>query len=204
MGKKRIKTIDLAAEEKKEKPEKGGQAIVKSGKQHGRIADMGTVMLEEMEKRRKAEAEKHLEGGVAPAAHLRGKIKKEKARKKPSKLRVRSRRYQALRKLIKPDKLYPLPEAIELLKKVSNAKFKETVELHLVVLETGKLTKDIKTEKKAPLVHLKIGKTSWPNKKLEEAIQGLLKAIDINKIKKAVLTSSMGPGIKIDISPHVS
>ena len=54
MGKKRIATIDLSQEEKKpktSKTDKKGHQAVKSGKQHGRIADMGAVMLEEMEKR---------------------------------------------------------------------------------------------------------------------------------------------------------
>ncbi len=187
MGKKRIKTIDLSAEEPK-KVKKKGPAIVKSGKQHGRIADMGAMMLEEMEKRKEGEKEV--------------KVKK-KAPKEPKKKKVvrppkaRSKRYQALRKLIKPGQAYPLAEAIEFLKKAANTKFEETIELHLVTTETGRLTKEIKTEKKAPLAHIKIGKTSWTKKKLKEKIQSLIKAIGATKIKKAVLTSTMSPSIKI-------
>lgn len=200
MGKKRIKTIDLAAEESK-KPKEKKQSLVKSGKQQGRITDMGTLMLEEMEKRKK-EAKKSEEklsrGGQKDSPKLADKKKKSKKKvSRPKK--VRSKRYQSLRKLVKPGRAYPLAEAIESLKKTAKAQFEETVELHLTTTEIGKLTKELKTEKKFPLVHLKIGKTSWPKKKLADKIQALLKTIGINRIRKAVLTSTMGPGIKIDL-----
>lgn len=196
MGKKRIKTIDLSKEESK-KPKAKGRIIVKSGKQHGRIADMGAMMLREMEKRK--EVEKPVTAKKPPSAKApRGKPKKEKPKK------VRSQRYKAIKKLIKGDKSYPLSKAIELLKKCANAKFDESVELHLTTYETGVFTKGIKTEKKLPLAHVKIGKTSWPKKKLEENIQSLIKAIGVNKINKAVLTSTMGPGIKINLDEWVS
>ena len=207
MGKKRIAAIDLSKEEKKK--------IVKSAKQQGRITDMGQIMLEEMESRLKVEDARH-EVSAKRKKEVAGKEKTEATEKKssapskklsalsvtkkPSKSRVRSQRYQALRKLIKPDKIYPLLEAIELLKKSSNTKFNETVELHLIAFETGKLSKDIKTEKKFPLAHIKIGKVKETKKKLEEKIQAIFKSIGPNKIKKAVLTSTMGPGIKIDTS----
>jgi len=201
MGKKRIKTIDLSKEESK-KPKAKGRIIVKSGKQHGRIADIGAMMLREMEKRK--EVEKKDTSKVKSADTL--EVKEAKARKKkiarPPK--ARSQRYKAIKKLIKGDKSYPLSKAIELLKKCANAKFDESVELHLTTYETGVFTKGIKTEKKLPLAHVKIGKTSWPKKKLEENIQSLIKAIGVNKIKKAVLTSTMGPGIKINLDESVS
>jgi ribosomal protein L1 len=192
VGKKRIKTIDLAAEEAK-KPKEKKRSLVKSGKQHGRITDMGTVMLEEMEKRKK-EAKKEKKTATKK---VEKKIVQKKKVSRPK--RRRSQRYQALRKLVKSGQTYPLPRAIELLKKTAQAQFEETVELHLIMIETGKLTKTLKTEKKFPLAHLKIGKTNWTKKKLTDEIKALLKKIDIHKVKKAVLTSTMGPGIKIDL-----
>lgn len=191
MGKKRIIAIDLSKEEKPKKPDSPGETsrrIVKSGKQHGRIADMGAIMLEEMKKRQEAKKEGPLRDG--PPAGRAGRMDssevadKKKKPSPPKKIvrpkKVRSQRYRALKKLIKADKVYPLSEAVELLKKMANAKFEETVELHLV-----------------PSAHIKIGKVSWPRKKLEEKIQSLIETIGLDKIKKAVLTSTMSPGIKI-------
>ena len=227
MGKKRIAAIDLSKEEKKPKHSgrpktgllQGGaptgddssevadkkKKTVKPAKQQGRLIDMGQVMLEEMEKRKETEADKTakslLRGLRKQSSEVTGKKKPKVAGKKKARpKRVRSQRYQTLRKLIKLDKIYPLLEAIELLKKSSNAKFNETVELHLVAFETGKLSKDIKTEKKFPLAHIKIGKVKETKKKLEEKIQAIFKIIGPNKIKKAVLTSTMSPGIKIELS----
>jgi len=54
-----------------------------------------------------------------------------------------------------------------------------------------------KTEKKAPLLHLTIGKISFGEKKLLENLQALLKSINPRLIKKAVLSSTMGPGVKL-------
>jgi len=54
-----------------------------------------------------------------------------------------------------------------------------------------------KTEKKAPLIHLTIGKISFGEKKLLENLKALLKSINPRLIKKAVLSSTMGPGVKL-------
>jgi len=56
-----------------------------------------------------------------------------------------------------------------------------------------------KTEQKAPLIHLTIGKVSQPEKELEENFKALIDAIGQKNIKKAVLAPTMGPGIKIKI-----
>ncbi len=57
-----------------------------------------------------------------------------------------------------------------------------------------------RTENKAPLIHLSIGKINDPEKNLEENFRALIKAIGKKNIKKAVLAPTMGPGIKIDLS----
>lgn len=58
----------------------------------------------------------------------------------------------------------------------------------------------IKTEKKAPVVHLILGKISQNEKELLENLQALVKTIQPENIKKIVLNATMGPGIKLDLS----
>lgn len=71
--------------------------------------------------------------------------------------------------------------------------------------EPEKLAKELegktqfKTENKAPLIHLTIGKIDFPQKKLEENFSALIKAVGKKNIKKAVLAPTMGPGIKVDL-----
>lgn len=57
-----------------------------------------------------------------------------------------------------------------------------------------------KTEAKNPIMHLIVGKTSFGEKKLAENIGAMLKAIDIAKMKKVTLKSTMSPAIKIDFT----
>jgi large subunit ribosomal protein L1 len=55
----------------------------------------------------------------------------------------------------------------------------------------------IKTEKKAPVVHIVVGKVSQPEKELEANIAQLIKVIKIPKIKKLALCATMGPCVKV-------
>jgi large subunit ribosomal protein L1 len=55
-----------------------------------------------------------------------------------------------------------------------------------------------KTEKKAPLIHLTIGKKSFGDKKLIENIKAVFDSINPRQIKKASISSSMSPGIRLD------
>jgi len=55
----------------------------------------------------------------------------------------------------------------------------------------------IKTENKAPVVHVVVGKVSQPEKELEANINELIKVIKAPKIKKMVLSATMGPGVKV-------
>ncbi len=211
----------------------------------------------------------------------------KKTSKKERKARVRSKRYQEVRALVEKNRLYPLSEAIELIKKTSLTKFDGTVEIHVnlnkstmggktdmrgsvslphgsgkkvvVVIADEKIIADVaagkiefdilvahpsmmsklakvarilgpkglmpnpktgtvtenpesrvkelstgqvnfKTEPDQPVIHLAVGKVSFEDKKLEENISAVLTAIGTNKILKATLTSTMGPGIKIATS----
>lgn len=55
--------------------------------------------------------------------------------------KVRGKRYLSSRKKINKNKLYPIKEAIKLVKQASYCKFEETMEMHLVVKKTGILEK---------------------------------------------------------------
>jgi len=54
-----------------------------------------------------------------------------------------------------------------------------------------------KTEGKAPIIHLSVGKASFGEKKLEENIKTVISAIKKENIQKAVLKSTMSPAIKL-------
>lgn len=58
---------------------------------------------------------------------------------------------------------------------------------------------NFKTEGKAPLLHLTVGKMSFGPKKLAENIEGILKAVKKTNIVNATLKSTMSPGIKIKV-----
>jgi len=56
-----------------------------------------------------------------------------------------------------------------------------------------------KTESKAPVIHLIIGKVSFGEAKIMENAKTAITAVGANKIKSATLTSTMSPGIKLQI-----
>lgn len=57
----------------------------------------------------------------------------------------------------------------------------------------------IKTEKKAPIIHIIVGKVSQDAKELEANVTELIKIIKANKIKKIALCATMGPCVKVEI-----
>jgi large subunit ribosomal protein L1 len=271
MGKKRIRVVGA---EETAKPKKEERKIVKTGKEHGRITDMGQIALAEAEKI----AEKEKQAAKEALTLVEKAAPKAKKEKRPAP--KRGRRYLAARKKIDRNKLYPLDQAIGLVKETSVSRFNGSIQLHLTVKETG-LTGEIsfphstgkdqkiviaddeliekikkgkidfdlllaspammpklaslakilgpkglmpnpktgtisenpkklalklagktryRTEKKAPLIHLAIGRLDQPDKELVENIQAVLNTIDPANIKKAVLAATMGPGIKIDFN----
>ncbi|MDO8583269.1 MAG: hypothetical protein Q7R51_01965 [bacterium] len=58
---------------------------------------------------------------------------------------------------------------------------------------------NFKTEAKAPIMHLTVGKMSFGAKKLSENISALIEAIKKEKIRNVTLKSTMSPGIKLNI-----
>ena len=165
MGKKRIAVI---GEEKHERK------IVKTGKEHGRITDVGAEALAEAatieEKTKKIEQET-LKGAKK---QVKKEIKKEKQRGK---------KYQEAKKKVDATKFYRLEEAIKLLKNVSLSKFKGKVDAHLNVKEVG-----LKGEIQFP-------HSTGQKQNIRIADEELLKDLEKNKIDFTLLlaTSKMMP-----------
>lgn len=68
-----------------------------------------------------------------------------------------------------------------------------------LALSFAKGQMNFKTELKAPIMHLTVGKMSFGAKKLSENIETLIDAIKKEKIRNITLKSTMSPGIKIQI-----
>lgn len=62
---------------------------------------------------------------------------------------------------------------------------------------TGKT--EFKTEAKAPIIHIALGKLTQPNEELEANIKIILSTLGKTKIKKVTLSPTMGPGVKLDL-----
>lgn len=56
-----------------------------------------------------------------------------------------------------------------------------------------------KTEAKAPLLHLSVGKLSFGKEKLTDNIKAMIEAIKKEKVQKAFLKSTMSPAIKLSV-----
>ncbi len=57
----------------------------------------------------------------------------------------------------------------------------------------------VKTETKAPVVHIVVGKVSQPESELAANIQELINVIKPAKIKKLAICATMGPSVKVEI-----
>jgi large subunit ribosomal protein L1 len=216
--------------------------------------------------------------GATPEVNQDGEVKATaKARRGH---RVRGQHYKAARAKVDTQKLYPVKQAVELVKETSFASFDSTVELHLVVNKEGisvqtdlpnstgqqkkievadestveklkkgvvdfdvllatsdmmpklvpfarilgpkglmpnpkngtliKNPKDaekfsgstmtIKTERKAPLIHTVVGKVSMEEDKLAENVNAVLEAVGRRRVRKAYLSATMSPSVKIDVA----
>ncbi len=56
-----------------------------------------------------------------------------------------------------------------------------------------------KTETKAPVIHLMVGKLSFGEKKLTDNITTIISAVQKENIKNITLKSTMSPGVKLDL-----
>lgn len=120
MGKKRIAIVgETSQTEKKEK--KPVKKAIKTGKQHGHIADVSAEALAEAEiiEKKTKELEKEVTAQT-----------KKKTKKVKKAIPVRGKKYQEKKKLVDRKKKYSPQEAIELLKSVSISQFNGSVDVH--------------------------------------------------------------------------
>lgn len=61
-------------------------------------------------------------------------------------------------------------------------------------------TLNLKTEKKAPVIHTTVGKVSMDDKKLQENINAVFDAVGKKQILRAHLTATMSPSVKIEVN----
>lgn len=59
---------------------------------------------------------------------------------------------------------------------------------------------EYKTEAKAPVIHLAMGKLNQPNEELIANIKALLQTLGKSRVKKVTLSSTMGPSVKVSLS----
>lgn len=78
-----------------------------------------------------------------------------------------------------------------------NGTITENPEAKKKELESGAMT--YKTEKKQPVMHVTIGKTSMPTSDLTENLQALMDALQTKMVRVAI-SATMSPGIKVKIS----
>ncbi len=57
----------------------------------------------------------------------------------------------------------------------------------------------LRTEKKAPVLHLVLGKLDQNNKELTANVRAVARALNVTNIKKLILVATMGPAIKVNL-----
>lgn len=128
---------------------------------------------------------------------------------KPGKAKPRSKKYLEVSKDLDRTKTYPIEAAVDMTKKLSYAKFNATLEAHIVTVHTGIRglislpyagKTEYKTEAKAPVIHLGLGKLNQPTEELSANVKTLLSTLGKTRIKKVTLSPTMGPSVKIDLS----
>lgn len=68
----------------------------------------------------------------------------------------------------------------------------------VALFQTGKT--EYKSEPKAYVIHLALGKLSQPTEELSENVKILLQTIGKSRIKKVTLAPTMGPSVKLDLN----
>ncbi len=133
MGKIRIKALGIEEVEKEQKQTTKSKKEQKQARKMAKGAHGGERVVSmapsEEELTRLQSPEATADGGQA-------KIKVEKASKFRSK-KQRGRRYQNQLLQVDKSKLYPITEAVSLLKNFGNLRFDQTVELHVNTIEKG-------------------------------------------------------------------
>lgn len=278
MGKTKIKTIDDSAVQK-DSENSENQKISKSENQKSDTLSSETLTP----------------SGTPSPSEFSEKTPAKKSTK-PSYTKPRSKKYQQASKDLDRTKTYPLDQAVDMVKKLSYAKFNATLEAHVNTVQTGirgffslpyasgkklrilvfgrlpepseyegvsfgddstideinkgkvdfdlvittpewmpKLTKvakvlgpknllpnpkngtitedlkkavesfqagktEYKTEPKAPVIHLGLGKLDQPKEELAANVKTLLSTVGKSRIRKVTLSPTMGPSVKVDLA----
>ena len=297
MGKKKLAIIDDSVqEEAKKKPSRKAETKVESVKVYGEVEQTAARGDSEEGSRRMTAGSEATEDvrRDTELAGPRAEEKTEKKSQKPGKAKPRSKKYQELIKDLDRSKIYPLPEAVDMVKKLNYAKFNATLEAHINTVasgirglvslpyasgkkirilafgkgadqsgadifgsdstiedisagkvnfdllistaewmpklakvakvlgprglmpnpKNGTITEDLKkavegfqsgkteykTEAKAPVIHLGLGKLDQPTEELSANIKILLQTVGKTRIKKVSLSPTMGPSVKVDLT----
>lgn len=203
MGKIRVSTLGDESTEKKQKEEAAKRRLAKKEAKEGTKA----VATAEEKKTTKKEAKgaPKKEEVTEKKAEVKKEVKKEtkKTEGTPRKTtpHIRGKRYKNLRTLVDPRKIYPLAEGLTLVKQTANTKFTGTIEAHFNLSRVIKVKNvdGVKVERKTPLAHAKLGKTTDTEAVLKTKLEQITKVLGAPNIKKVVLNASMGPGIKINL-----
>lgn len=91
-------------------------------------------------------------------------------------------------KILGPRGLMPSPK---------NGTITENLKKAVEEIQSGKV--EYKTEKNGKVIHLTIGKTTQPTEEIAQNTKILFNAIGKTKIKKAVISPSMGLGVKVNL-----
>lgn len=92
-------------------------------------------------------------------------------------------------KVLGPKGLMPNPK---------NGTITEDLKKAVESFQAGKT--EYKTEPKAPVIHLPLGKLNQPTEQLSANIKTLLSTLGKTRIKQVRLTPTMGPSVKLDLS----
>lgn len=98
-------------------------------------------------------------------------------------------RLAALAKVLGPKGLMPNPK---------NGTISDDLKKAVTELQTGKT--EYRTEANQKVLHLSLGKISQPSEELTQNVKTLLSTIGKSKVKKAVISPTLGPGIKLNLS----
>lgn len=119
------------AREEKKKREKASKIHIAGMKGGERVKSVGADSEEELNKMAKLAEEVERDQAEGIKADEKEKPKKEK------KIKVRGTKYKEAVMKVEPGKLYPISDALELLRKVTLTKFDGSVELHINTSEKG-------------------------------------------------------------------
>lgn len=134
MGKIRTRVLGLEDLEDKQKQDQKERAEEKKVKKSATETKDAAVELKDKKTSKKVEKQK-------AADDKKTAVKESKAAQKDAETKKtesgRSKKYMAAVKKVDPKKIYSLPEAIALLKKIKYANFDESLELHINLDEQG-------------------------------------------------------------------